>query len=430
MIETELDLDQARIWIFCQALFPDPRRAVVFFLRSGVHVNVVSTKIIVVLAEVRGVLAPSFAILALLDLALLSRHRVNNFCRHFVLKREGVLPGLVIALGPHMLPCPRVDELGGNANLVCVLPDAALESIVDVEIAADLANVDGFAFVSEGRVARDHREIGKTRQHGDDVLAHPVAQIAESLIRAQVVEWQYCNGWHMGGDRRERRRPHYAVPGDGCASEHENDGCENRHRPSWHSGLEVLAPCRKGSAIDLHAIDRDWFADVLDLLVSHRLKTEREFLFNFLRHLAGNADAAPVGKLLEPGGDVDAFAMPVGSLHDHFAKVNSDPNIDAAVLELAGVSLRHSALDIDGALDRVVDAPEFNQQPIAHELEDAAVVGRYLRPDEFNAVILQALEGLRFVLLHYPAVADNISGKNGGERAFHERDPLANPILC
>ena len=50
----------------------------------------------------------------------------NNLCRHFVLKREGVLPGLVIALRPHMLPCPGVDELGGNANLVFVLPDAAL----------------------------------------------------------------------------------------------------------------------------------------------------------------------------------------------------------------------------------------------------------------------------------------------------------------
>jgi hypothetical protein len=57
-------------------------------------------------------------------------------------------------------------------------------------------------------------------------------------------------------------------------------------------------------------------------------------------------------------------------------------------------------------------------------------VGRYLRLDEFNAVILQALEGPRFVLFHQSAVADDISGKNGGELAFHERAPLATPILC
>ena len=54
----------------------------------------------------------------------------------------------------------------------------------------------------------------------------------------------------------------------------------------------------------------------------------------------------------------------------------------------------------DGALNRVNNPPEFRQQAVAHELEDAAMVGRYLRLDEFNAVILQALEGLRFVLLH------------------------------
>jgi hypothetical protein len=92
--------------------------------------------------------------------------------------------------------------------------------------------------------------------------------------------------------------------------------------------------------------------------------------------------------------------MPVGSLHDHFAEVDSDPNIEAMVLGLAGVSLRHSALNLDGALNRVNNTPEFRQQAVAHELEDAAMVGRYLRLDEFNAVILQALEGLRFVLLH------------------------------
>jgi class 3 adenylate cyclase len=45
-------------------------------------------------------------------------------------------------------------------------------------------------------------------------------------------------------------------------------------------------------------------------------------------------------------------------------------------------------------------------------------VRRYFRLDEFNAVILQALEGFRFVLLHQAAVTDDISGENGGE------DPL------
>ena len=64
------------------------------------------------------------------------------------------------------------------------------------------------------------------------------------------------------------------------------------------------------------------------------------------------------------------------------------------------LQLRHPALDIDRALNRVNDASELRQQAVAHELEDAAMVGRYLRLDEFNAVSLQGLKGLRFVLLH------------------------------
>ena len=94
----------------------------------------------------------------------------------------------------------------------------------------------------------------------------------------------------------------------------------------------ACTPSRGGRAIDLHPIDRDRLADVLDLLLAHRLKTEREFRFNLLRHLAGNADAARVGKLLETGRDVDTVAMPISALHDHFAEVDSNANIDALIL--------------------------------------------------------------------------------------------------
>ena len=52
---------------------------------------------------------------------------------------------------------------------------------------------------------------------------------------------------------------------------------------------------------------------------------------------------------------------------------------------------------------------------------------RYRRFNEFIAVSLDPLKGFRFVLLHQAAVSDNVSGENGGELAFHERAPLANP---
>ena len=331
----------------------------------------------------------------------LAGHRADNLPGHLVLKRERVLSGLVVALRPDVLARLRVNELGCDANLIGVLADAAFQRIVDIEIAADLADVDRLAFVDEGRVARDHREIGKARQHGDDVFADAVTQIAESscpALRSSNGSTAIDGTWApTSGSVGERIRPYQPAA---ATPSTRTIAAATGLAQSRYRGLEALAPCRKGSAIELHPIDRDGLADVLDLLLPHRLEAECQLFLDLFRHLAGNADAAGVGKLLETRRDVDAFAMPVRALHDHFAEVDSDPNIDAMVLGLAGVPLRHSALDVDGALNRVDNAPEFRQQAVAHELEDAAMVGRYLRLDEFNAVILQALEGLRFVLLH------------------------------
>ena len=121
--------------------------------------------------------------------------------------------------------------------------------------------------------------------------------------------------------------------------------------------------------------------------------------------------------------------MPIGALYDHFAEVDANANIDALILRLAGVSLRHSSLDIDRALNCVDDAAELREDAVAHKLEDAAAMPRYRRFNEFIAVSLDSLKGFRFVLLHQAAVSDNVSGKNGGELSFHERDLLAKPIV-
>src|ERR1700722_2691636 len=113
-----------------------------------------------------------------------------------------------------MLAGLGVNKLRRDADLVRLLADAAFERIVDVQVMADLADVDRLAFVDEGRVARGHREIGKARQHADDVLAHPVAEVAEALVGAQIVERQDGDSWKMGASGM-RRRSHESVPAGG-----------------------------------------------------------------------------------------------------------------------------------------------------------------------------------------------------------------------
>jgi hypothetical protein len=40
------------------------------------------------------------------------------------------------------------------------------------------------------------------------------------------------------------------------------------------------------------------------------------------------------------------------------------------ILWKACVPLRHSALDVDGALDRVNNAPELGEKTVTHQLKD------------------------------------------------------------
>jgi hypothetical protein len=124
-----------------------------------------------------------------------------------------------------------VNKLGCDANLIGVLSDAAFQRVADIEIAADLADVDRLAFVDKGRVARDHREIGKARQHGDDVLADAVTQIAESLVRAQIVERQHGDRWDMSAGQVEWRT-HEAIPAGGREAAEENHRRGDGPRPT------------------------------------------------------------------------------------------------------------------------------------------------------------------------------------------------------
>ena len=159
----------------------------------------------------------------------------------------------------------------------------------------------------------------------------------------------------------------------------------------------------------------------LTFCAPHRLEAEGERLADLVRHLTGDANAPGIGELLKPRGDVDALAVPVRPLDNHLAEVDADPHVDTVIFGQANVSLRHPALDVGGAFDRVDDARELGQKPVAHQLEDDAPMRRDRRLDQFDPVRLKPLEGPRLVQLHQPAVADDICGEDGGELPFHER---------
>jgi hypothetical protein len=84
--------------------------------------------------------------------------------------------------------------------------------------------------------------------------------------------------------------------------------------------------------------------------------------------------------------DVDAVAKDIVAVDDDVADVDPHPEHDLPFRSDARVAPDHAALDLDGAADRIHDAGEFHQHPIAGGLDDAAVVLGNAAVDQFAAV--------------------------------------------
>src|SRR5262249_50972443 len=73
----------------------------------------------------------------------------NDTTCHLILQLENVLEIAVEPVDPDMDTIGSVDQLARDANPITGLADAALQNISHAELATDLPNVDGTAFVGE-----------------------------------------------------------------------------------------------------------------------------------------------------------------------------------------------------------------------------------------------------------------------------------------
>ena len=150
-----------------------------------------------------------------------------------------------------------VDELRRDAEIVAGAPDAALKHIAHAELAPELGNVYRLALVLEGRVAREHAQVARPRQLGQDVLGQAVAEILLVCVAAQVDEGEdrdprtFGHAGRGGLDRSLGGR-HPMVAVEPCADRAEDqDQRQGRHGhlPS-QAALRPRARrrCRLGSA--------------------------------------------------------------------------------------------------------------------------------------------------------------------------------------
>jgi len=104
-------------------------------------------------------------------------------------------------------------------------------------------------------------------------------------------------------------------------------------------------------------------------------------------------------------------------LDDDVAEVDPDPQSDPAVLGRAGLAIDHRALHLGAAADRVDDAREFRQHPVAGRPYDAAGMLADLHLYELAAMNLETLVRAFLIGAHQARVVRHIGGENRGETA-------------
>ena len=133
---------------------------------------------------------------------------------------------------------------------------------------------------------------------------------------------------------------------------------------------------------------------------------------------SGDDDTAGIAEPLQPGGDVDAVAVEVVLVDDHVAEIDPDAEHDPGVLGKVEVLLRDDPLNFDRACHGIDDAGELDQRPVAHELDDAAVVSIDQRFDEFAAKRLEPGKCARLVQAHQAAVPHHVGGEDSDQLPF------------
>ncbi|MEZ5864551.1 MAG: hypothetical protein R3D25_10985 [Geminicoccaceae bacterium] len=299
-----------------------------------------------------------------------------------VLQVEQVGHRPVPAVGPDMAAVRGVDELGRQPQAVAGAADRALDDIAHAQLARDLPHVSGRATKAEAGIARDHREVAKARELGDHVLDDAVRQEVLVRVTRHVVEGQH-------GDRGAHAGCHF--PGD-------------------------------RDALHLDPPDLDRLRQVL-----HRLRAERcEHRIQLAAHLVvdGARDAEPARgrEAFEPCRDIDPISQDVVAVDDDVAEIDADAKAQPLVFR-PRLAHRHRPLHKQRHPHRRHRRSEFDQQPVAHRLDDPPPGLRQRRVDHLRPRRPQPRDDALLVSRHQPRVADQIGGEDGRQPAFHAAVP-------
>ena len=129
-----------------------------------------------------------------LSLDELGIQRVGEPRYDFVLHVEQIGDGLVEPLGPKVIAGFGVDQLHVHPKPVAATLHRAFEHVADVQLAADLLEINRFAFVGECGVSADDERAADARQVRGQALGHAIDEIVLLGIAAEIGERQHNDG--------------------------------------------------------------------------------------------------------------------------------------------------------------------------------------------------------------------------------------------
>jgi hypothetical protein len=122
---------------------------------------------------------------------------------------------------------------------------------------------------------------------------------------------------------------------------------------------------------------------------------------------------------LQPVRNVDAVAMYVVALDDYVAEVDADAKCHSAIGRQGSIAPGLGALHLDSTAHSVDDAVELDQQPVAHGLNQPAVVFRDLWLEHFVKLGLEVSARPFLVCLAEMSIASNVGDHHSGKSALH-----------
>ena len=174
-----------------------------------------------------------------------------------------------------------------------------------------------------------------------------------------------------------------------------------------------------------HAVGAHRPLDVLDPLLARELQCQAELALELVVGGTGDEHATGLAQLLQPCRDIDTVAEQIIPLDHHVAEIDADAEHDPSVGRHLGLTLGYALLDRHGARDGVDHRPELDDRPVAHQLDDAALVLGQERVDGRLAQPWYRGQRPHFVALDQPRIADDVGGQDRGEAPLH---PLGNHV--